>query len=121
MRGGCFGANDHLTICCPCELQGHAVSHVLTSDTTATTVDSPIQLTIEAHDSFGNVDPINETVILQANGSASGLGNVMIVNGIATSHVDVAITQHLLFSLGVTNTDVNQNSSVAVFFDHGMS
>jgi len=73
-------------------------------DPTDGTVDAPITVTVQAHDTFGNV-VATETrdVTVTAGGAASGAGLVDIVNGVGTIAISNTVAETV--TLGLTDSE----------------
>jgi len=85
------------------------------------TVDTPISVTVQAQDQFGNVVTTEgRDVTLTASGSASGDGVVNIVNGVGTLAISNTVPETVTLALTDTQgTTLDVSSTQSVVFGTG--
>ncbi len=90
-------------------------------DPTDGTVNTPITVTVQAQDQYGNVVTTeNRDVTLVASGSATGDGIVNIQNGVGTLSINDAVPETVTLTLSDTQgTGLNVSSSQNVIFAAG--
>jgi urease beta subunit len=98
-----------------------AVTQYVILDPADGVIESPITVTVQAQDQYGNLVPSeNRDVTLVASGSATGGGLVNIQNGVGTRNITDAVPETVTLSLSDTeSTGLNVSSTQTVVFAAG--
>jgi len=97
------------------------VTQFVILDPTDGVIESPVTVTVQAQDQYGNLVPSeNRDVTLVASGSATGDGLVNIQNGAGTRNITDAVPETVTLSLSDTEgTGLNVSSTQTVVFAAG--